>query len=136
MKNDILRRNEELDERISGTDTNVEESIQALVSASRSNRKLLKSVIISIILETLIGATLIYVVIRTTSNSIRIQQTQNIITNNCIVGNEFRTTEKTFWEYILSIPSDQPMTPERQKQIDAFQQKLNETFAPRPCNDL
>lgn len=131
---DILKRDEELTKRIATTDTDIAGSITALVLANRNNRKLINWIIILTAFETLLAIAVIFVVIRTTNNSIRIQQTRNTLVNNCVVGNEFRATEKSFWNYILTIPPDQPPTSEQQQRIDAFKAKLDETFAARDCS--
>lgn len=135
MKKDLIKRSDALDKRIKASGS-VDKSIENLIKASESNRKLINWVIISIIFEVVLTMVVIYVAVRTSQNTIRIERNRDILVNNCVVGNEFRATEKSFWEYILTIPPDQPVTPQQQQRIDAFKVKLDETFAQRPCEQL
>lgn len=64
------------------------------------------------------------------------KRTQEVLTNNCHLGNEFRETEKSLWEYILNLPPEKPRTPKQQKRVDEFKIFLDEKFMTRDCGSI
>lgn len=127
--NNLIRRNDALDQRLKATDTNVEGSIQALITASKSNRKLINWVIVSMIVEAIVAFVSVFAFVKASQN-------HSTLITNCNSGNEFRATEKSLWNFILSIPSETKPTPEQQKQLEGFKVFLEKTFAPRDCTTL
>jgi hypothetical protein len=136
MKKSLIARSDALDERIESSPIDINKSIDALITASARNRRLINWVIVSIIFETVLAVAVIFTVIRTTTNGIRLDQTQNTLVSVCLSENKSNATQLTFWNYIITLSERQPQTPEGQQRIDAFNAKLNETFAARNCDKL
>lgn len=136
MTKDVLERAKDLDARAEQTDTEVGKSIESLIATGKRNRQLINWVIISIVFEALLSIAVIFTVVRTSQNSLRIEQTNNTILNNCRVGNEFRASEASLWDYILSISPEKTPTPDQEKRIAGFKAFLDKNFAPRDCSKL
>lgn len=133
---DILERAAELEKRTQETDTDVGRSIDALIVSSKRNRRLINWVIVSIVFDVMLTMVVVFSVAKTNQNSIRLEQTHNILVSNCEIGNDFRNTEKSLWNYILSLPPDNEPTADQQKKIDAFKVYLDKAFAQRDCKNL
>lgn len=61
---------------------------------------------------------------------------QDILVKNCELGNDLRKKERSLWDYILALPSDQPQTPEQEKRRADFKTFLAKTFPHRDCEGL
>lgn len=134
---DILDRADDFEDKVADTDIEVGKSIEILMVANKQNRNSIKWLKVFGLINALLVIAVGYTALNTNRNSIRIEQQQNILVNNCIVGNEFRAENKSFWDYIITLtPSDEPSTPEQQQRIEAFQTKLNDTFAQRDCSEI
>lgn len=133
---DLIERADELEQRTKGTDIDVGSSIKALVEASKYNRRFNIINAFLLVAVVLIGSATIIMAFQINNNSIEIAQNRQTLINNCAIGNEFRTTEKSLWNYILSIPSEQTPTPEQQLRIDSFKSYLDKNFALRDCSKI
>lgn len=137
MKKDIIKRSDELGKMIANSPIDIDKSIVELTEASKRNRNLINWVIVSIVFETILAVAVVFAVVRSSQNTIRIEQVKNTQVSICLFENKSNANQLTFWNYILSISSsDEPMTPEQQERLDAFKDKLDDTFPQRDCDAL
>lgn len=123
----VVQENDAFDAKVSKSDIN--KTIEALVLGARRMKYLF-------IFEAVLTLVLGYVFIRQSVSNAQIQNNHNALVSSCLSGNDFRKTNLALWEYILSIPPQEPPTPEQKKVAATFKVYVEKTFAPRDCSQI
>lgn len=126
--NDVVRRNDQLDDRIAGSP-----DIDALVRASKRNRRLITYLAISVGLDVLLSLGLGALAWRANQLALQADSIEARAYATCVAGNEARAGQVELWGYILTLPPTSPRTPAQQQQADDFKAYVERLFAPRRC---
>lgn len=127
-------RNDELDEKL--VHNPIDEAVASLMRADSRRRRQVAILAFSIVLDLVLTVGLFVVSVRTQHIAEQADNNKQALLRNCETGNEARANNKKLWGYILSIPSTDPSTPERDKRIADFKQFIDTTFAPRDCSKI
>lgn len=125
---DIVRRNDRLDDRIAGST-----DIDALVRASKRNRRLIRYLAISVGLDVLLSLGLGVLAWRANQLALQANSISAREYATCVAGNDARAGQITLWDYVIDLPPTTPRTPAQQQQADQFKVYVHHLFAPRKC---
>lgn len=130
MKQDVLEKAAEIDERANKIDTDVGKSIDALTKGYRNTRIFL---IVQLVLIIGFG----FVLYQSLSNKNDIARNRDIIKASCESTNDSRANNRLLWEYIqVRIDKIPATTPEEAKERTDFKNFVKQTFEPRNCSKV
>lgn len=127
----LEERDDELNQKMA--DHPADEAIAVLVKDARRSKRRLQLLTISVILDILLTIGLAIVSYKTSELAHLAQSNRQAVLANCEVSNESRQNNRVLWDYALSLPPQQPLTPEQQKVRADFKTFVNKTFAERDC---
>lgn len=125
---DLLDRSDALDERIAGSP-----DIDALVRASKRNRRLITYLAISVGLDVLLSLGLGALAWRANQLALQANSIEARAYATCVAANDARAGQVTLWDYVIDLPPTTPRTPAQQKEADDFKVYVHHLFAPRKC---
>lgn len=139
---DPVKRSDDLDRKIgmSVTTEQIPTMIAYLMKAHRRDRRRWIVTWTSIMIDVVLSAALAVLWVISDSQTHDIQSNAVSVKASCVSGNEFRTAERSLWEFILTQPPTTPQTPDRAaaraKQAESFRLYLDKAFALRDCNKI
>lgn len=124
-------RNEELDKKLE--ENPIDDIVHALVRADDNRKNQVRWLAVSLLLDVLLTIAFGWVTIQTHNLAVEAESNKTALIRNCETANEARKNQRALWGFILSVPPQEPRTPEQQKRVDSFSQFVDTTFAPRDC---
>lgn len=99
--------------------------MKALSSYGRRNRRLIRLLTVSVVMDVVLSLGLAYVFVRSNANS-------NKLRDQCITRNEARANNVKLWDHILEITPDSADPVAHQRRVD-FKAFIDKTFEQTPC---
>ena len=134
MKKSLEQRNKALDERLEKNP--ISESIAVLEKAAKKQQRTNKLLALSIVFDIILSFGLTYGWHQNHQLASRAESNKSALIRSCETSNEARAKNREIWNYVLEISNRPNQTPEQQKTRDDFIMKLDDTFAPRNCNEI
>lgn len=131
----LIARNDALDKRLK-KHPDLDKNIETLFAIGKRNRRLIKLLYISVILEVIMSITITYLASQVVLSKNRIENTHISLVNNCKSGNDLRKDNLALWTYILNIPPPKPPTKQQEQITIDFKSFIKNTFALRDCSKL
>lgn len=132
MTNDLDKRNEELDEKMS--QTSIEESIASIVRDAAKRKTQVAILAVLVAFSIMLGIFVGLLGLVTHRIAIQAESNKQAIIHNCETSNIARANNKQLWGYLLNIPPKSPLSADDQAQLDKFKGFVDTTFAPRDCS--
>lgn len=127
-------RNEALNKKLDATE--LPRAVDTLIKDADRRKKQVRLLAFSIALDFVLTIGLSFLSIQTHGIAGRSESNEQAIVRSCEANNESRAKNKIIWSYLLSQPQTQPVPPDQQAQRDRFSKLVNDTFAPRDCNNV
>lgn len=131
----LVKKSDELDKKMK-KHPDIDKNIEALFAIGRRNRRLIKLLYLSLIVEAVLVCAVIYFASQAAVTRSRVENTHNSLVNSCESGNDFRRDNLALWQYILNIPPTQPPSPDQKKTVEDFSKFVKTTFALRNCSQI
>ena len=128
------QRNDELNHKLDESDIN--EAVFILIKDAKKRKQQIFALAFTIALDIILTLCLILLSFKTSDIASQAENNKQALKRSCETTNAARANNKELWDYLLSLPPREPRTTEEQKQLDAFKEFVNKTFAEKDCNKL
>jgi hypothetical protein len=112
-----------------------EERDEALLKYGRTNRRLIRGLIVSLILDIVITVAVGLLSVQAHNNTVAIGHTSASNLALCQASNVARHQQIELWEFLLDL-SKGPQTAQQRATVSEFEAHLRAIFAPRRCTSL
>lgn len=130
----LEQRNNQLEEKLK--DSDLTKAVEILIKDAKKRRRQVTILTISVILDIILTAGISYLSIRTHDLASKAESNHEAVVRSCYNSNEARANNSTLWDYLLAAQPKKPLSQEEMKFRDDFVKLKEETFKPRPCNEI
>lgn len=131
---DPVARSDALDRKLS--QVGIPATLDGLRRFVGRQQTIVRVLAISLVVDAFIGVAVLVLAIRANQAAQNANRAENAVYVSCVSGNQARATERTLWDYVLSIPPQQPQTQAQKDQITQFKAFLDTNLAQRDCSAL
>jgi hypothetical protein len=112
-----------------------EERDEALAVYGRTNRRMIRGLIVSVVLDVILTFAVGVVGVAAHNNAVTIQRTSASNLALCQAGNVARHQQIDLWDFLLGLGKP-PQTAQERKTVTEFKAHLADIYAPRDCAHL
>jgi hypothetical protein len=112
-----------------------EERDEALAVYGRTNRRMIRALVVSVVLDVVLTAAVGVVGVAAHNNSVALSRTAASNLALCEASNVARHQQIELWDFLLGL-GKAPQTAEQRKTITDFKAHLAAIYAPRDCAHL
>lgn len=124
-------RSNELDKKLEHNE--IDDSISTLVKGAKRQRRAIRLLALSILLDFILTIGLTIFSIKTNEALQLAQNNRQAIVQNCETANDSRKNQRELWRYVTSLTPSQPRNAEQQARVEDFNKFVEKTFAQRDC---
>jgi hypothetical protein len=121
--------------RLDAVRADSEERDAAILAYGRTNRRMIRWLIISVTLDVVLTVIVGFLGIQARDNAVALQKTAASNLALCQAGNVARHQQVQLWDFILGL-GHAPRTAAQRKNVAEFEHHLYEIYAPRDCAHL